>query len=233
MHISRRLDAVISMLAGEDDKYDLVADVGCDHGFTAISLITKGIAKRVTASDVRTGPLETAREHVAEYGFEDRIDICLSDGLEHISSENVPDAVILSGMGGLLICDIISKAYERQALPEVLILQPQSKNDKVRICLRDMGYEITAEDMLCEDGKFYVIIRGEARGKDGLGAPDHLKDIFGPKLIEDKNEVLKEYLLKEKKKYEKILEEMPADNEDRTEIIRKLEDMETVLDLMI
>ena len=65
-HLSHRLQAIVDLL-GDGTHYEVVADVGCDHGWVSITLIQKGIADKVIASDVRSGPLERAKEHVAQY----------------------------------------------------------------------------------------------------------------------------------------------------------------------
>ena len=40
-----------------------------------------------------------------------------------------------------------------------LILQPQSDIDRVRRCLAENGFLIIQEDMVCEDGKYYQMMK--------------------------------------------------------------------------
>ena len=56
-------------------------DIGTDHGYVPIYLVREGLAEHAVAMDVRKGPLERAKAHVAEAGLENRIDVRLSDGL--------------------------------------------------------------------------------------------------------------------------------------------------------
>ena len=62
-------------------KGHVAADIGCDHGFVSIDLVQRGICPHVYAADVRKGPLDRAKEHIAACGLKDKITAVLSDGL--------------------------------------------------------------------------------------------------------------------------------------------------------
>ena len=66
--ISDRLLACAAFVA----PGDRVADIGCDHGYLGIWLLTEGKASFVAASDLREKPLEKAKEHSLLYGTADR-----------------------------------------------------------------------------------------------------------------------------------------------------------------
>ena len=51
-----------------------VADIGCDHGYLGIWLLTEGIADHVAACDLREKPLEKAKQNGAAYGTADRME---------------------------------------------------------------------------------------------------------------------------------------------------------------
>jgi tRNA (adenine22-N1)-methyltransferase len=80
--LSNRMQALTDMVT----PGTVITDVGCDHGFVSVYLVQKGISPRVIAMDVRSGPLEHAREHIREYGLEDRIETRLSDGLHSLKT---------------------------------------------------------------------------------------------------------------------------------------------------
>ena len=63
---------------------DRVADVGCDHGYLGIYLLTNGIASSVIASDVNELPLQSARVNSRKYGVADKMRFFLSDGVRNI-----------------------------------------------------------------------------------------------------------------------------------------------------
>ena len=79
-----------------------VADVGCDHGYVSIYLVTHGIAKECIAMDVRSGPLSGAKDNIDEYGLSDSIRTRLSDGVKELK-QGEADALVIAGMGGNLM----------------------------------------------------------------------------------------------------------------------------------
>ena len=154
MELSNRLKAV----AGLVTKGNVVCDVGCDHGYVSIYLIQQKISPRVLAMDVRKGPLDGAREHIRRSGLEDRIAVRLSDGVEKLQ-KNEADTLLLAGMGGRLMAEILTRGEEKILDMKECILQPQSEIPAFRRYLREKGYQVTAEDMILEEGKYYPMMR--------------------------------------------------------------------------
>lgn len=191
IQLSKRLLAAAGMVT----KGNIVADIGCDHAYTSIYLCQAGIAPKVIAMDVNKGPLKGARAHVEEAGLSSQIDIRLSDGLQRLVPGEA-DSVLLCGMGGLLMIKILSDYPEATSSVKELILQPQSEIGEVRRYLHKQGYEITEEHMLKEDGKFYVMMRAVpcARPQSYETECDY---VYGKLLLEEKNEVLNEFLCRE------------------------------------
>ena len=191
VQLSNRLLAAARMVT----KGNIVADIGCDHAYTSIYLCQAGIAPRIIAMDVNKGPLVGAKAHVEEAGLTEQITIRLSDGLQKLLPGEA-DTVLLCGMGGLLMIKILSDYPEVTASMKELILQPQSEVGEVRKFLHKQGYEITREHMLKEDGKFYVMMRAVKCDR-----PQHYEKeceyLYGKLLLEEKNEVLSEYLDRE------------------------------------
>ena len=191
VQLSNRLLAAAGMVT----KGNIVADIGCDHAYTSIYLCQAGIAPRVIAMDVNKGPLVGAKAHVEEAGLTEQITIRLSDGLQKLLPGEA-DTVLLCGMGGLLMIKILSDYPEVTSSLKELILQPQSEVGEVRKFLHKQGYEITREHMLKEDGKFYVMMRAVQCDR-----PQHYEKeseyLYGKLLLEEKNEILSEYLDRE------------------------------------
>ena len=153
MHISRRLERVASFVKGGG----VVADVGTDHGYIPIYLVKEKRAVSAIAMDVRMGPLSRAKEHIAEYGLEKQISVRLSDGLEKLCP-NEADTVVIAGMGGELMIRILQQGRHMWDSVKQWVLSPQSELAQVRRFLVEQGFRIEKEDMLEEDGKFYVIL---------------------------------------------------------------------------
>lgn len=207
--VTSRLSLRMRALAELVGPCDVLADVGCDHGFLAIYFVLSEKAKRAIAMDVQPGPLERAREHVRLYGCEDRIALRLADGLGALEPGEA-DAILIAGMGGGTILHILEEGWEKAKAAKELILQPQSEISRVRKFLLERGYCIEAEDMVEEDGKFYPMMRavpadcgknqnrgklpnrGENRGREEEWSREELR--FGKRLIRERHPVLERYL---------------------------------------
>ncbi len=207
IELSARMQALVKMVS----KGSVVCDVGCDHGWVSIYLVQKGIAQRVYAMDVRTGPLERAKEHIIRYQLEEAIETRLSDGLTNLAIGEA-DCMICAGMGGPLMMKILTEGREKARGMKELILQPQSELARFRRFLREEGYKIVAEDMVLEDGKFYPMMKVEPVEKQeklNLSAEEQqLWDAYGEYLLKEKHPVLKKYLLKGKEQAENLLQHL-------------------------
>lgn len=172
-----------------------VCDIGCDHGFVSIYLVQKKIAPRVIAMDIRSGPLSRAREHILQYGLEEKIETRLSDGLTKLTIGEA-EAMICAGMGGPLMIKILEEGRRQAYAMKELILQPQSEIEEFRRYLRTHGYHIIKEDMVLEDGKYYPMMKAVPCTTSGKGEHKELQieDRFGQYLLEHKHPVLKRFL---------------------------------------
>ncbi len=135
-----------------------VADIGCDHAYVAIDLCQNNACRRVIAMDVRKGPLEIADANVRRAGLETMIELRLSDGLDRLRTGEV-DAVVIAGMGGLLIRDILLRGQDVVDSLSYMVLQPQSEIEEVRRYVRDHAFEIMNEAMIWDKGKPYFAMQ--------------------------------------------------------------------------
>ena len=197
MQLSKRLDAVVK-LAG---KCSCVADVGTDHGYIPIYMVQNQLAQSAIAMDVNKGPLERADSNIRAYRMKEKIQTRLSDGVAALR-EKEADTVIIAGMGGLLTIRILEAGEKVLKSVKTLVLQPQSEIGLVRKYLAEHGYQITAEDMVLDEGKYYPMMRAEHGTKEKWNAQEYE---FGKYLIQDKNPVLMEFLKKEEKLCQEIL----------------------------
>ena len=90
--ISERLRTAAGLI-GEGER---LADVGTDHGYVPIYLVERKHIPSAIAMDIRTGPLERAREHIRMYGMEDYIQTRLSDGVAALKPDEV-DTILVRG----------------------------------------------------------------------------------------------------------------------------------------
>ncbi len=219
--LSQRLKSISAMVS----VGNTVADVGCDHGFLSIYLVLMGIAPSVIASDLREGPLKAAKTHVTEYGLDKEIQIRLSDGLTGILPGET-QTIILAGMGGGLMLDILKKGRKTLSKARELILQPQSDVPLVRGVFRENGIIPVDEDLILEEGKYYFPMKFELNeGKipdlDIIPEIETVEDRYGPLLIKKKHPLLKQYLLKEQLRLNGILENLKVSRKIHAEKYRE------------
>ncbi len=141
-----------------------VADIGSDHAYLPCYLVAQGICPRAVASDLRPGPLENAKKNIAACGLSEKIVTRLSDGLDGISPEEADD-IVLTGMGGTLMAQLLSRAPWLKDERKRLILQPMSHAQDVREFLYSNGFEIEAENACGQDGKLYLCMLARYTGK--------------------------------------------------------------------
>ncbi len=193
VRISDRLRTVAHMC----DKGAVVADIGTDHGYLPIYLVQEGIALSAIAMDLRKGPLDKAKKHISDNCLEDKIETRLSDGLEKLS-ENEADIITICGMGGRLIADIVTKGMNVITQNTTLIVSPQSEVGDFRHFLVSQGFTVIDEQMLKEDGKYYFIIKCRKSDESVHSEYSETQYEYGWKLLEKRDRVLYEYLVKEK-----------------------------------
>lgn len=155
----------------------VVADVGCDHGYTSIYLLEKGIAKEVYACDVKEGPLSTARRNCRGLGLGERISFFLSDGVSSVPRDF--DTLICAGMGADVMVSILSAAPWLESGNYHLILQCQSKTPTLRKFLSERGYRIRNESVV-RDGRFLYTVMDVVYEKETL---TEAETYFSPALV--------------------------------------------------
>ena len=160
MELTKRLLAVASFV--RDGAY--LIDVGTDHAYLPIYLAETGKISAATASDINEGPCESARTHIAENGFADKISVVRANGLAGHAARGKTD-IVIAGMGGALICDILEKADFIKNPDVRLILQPMRNAPDVRAYLLWNGFRIVDEALAREGERIYEIICAEYCGE--------------------------------------------------------------------
>ena len=193
MELSKRLQAVVNLMP----PMDTVCDVGCDHGYVAITFVQNGIAGRVIAMDVNAGPLEQARKNAALFGVTDKLEFRLSDGLAKVKPGEA-DAFLCAGMGGRLMVRIMTEGRDVMSRMKGAVLQPQSELALVRRHIYETGWHIVKEDMVFEEdsdtpakGIYYPMMYIEP-GEAPM--PDEAELTYGPLLLREQHPVLRQFL---------------------------------------
>lgn len=198
-----KLNYRLMTVANFVQKKRSIIDVGCDHALLSIYLVQNFEPKKVIASDIKEGPLVHARENIQKYHVEDQISVKLGVGIETIEEDI--DTIIISGMGGLNMIGILKYSRDKYKNIDTIILSPNSDTDKVRKEICKLGFYIAKEALVKDKNIIYPVILFQ-RGKRKYHYQDYL---YGPYLIQNKDSLLIEYLLREKEKKEKLLEVLP------------------------
>lgn len=144
----------------------VLADIGTDHAYVPLFLLECGRIPSAIAMDVNRGPLERAKVNVRSSGYEDCIDLRLSDGFAALMPGEAKSAVI-AGMGGPLTIRILKEGARTVRALDECILQPQSEVEQVRAFLLGEGFSFLEEDMVEEDGKYYPMMKVRPPAESG------------------------------------------------------------------
>ena len=220
--ISKRLELVASFVP----QGAILLDVGSDHAYLPIDLVEKGRIKSAIAGEVVEGPYQSAVKNVEAHGLKEKIQVRLANGLAAFEEVDQVSVITIAGMGGRLIATILEEGLDKLANVERLILQPNNREDDLRIWLQDHDFQIVAESILEEAGKFYEILVVEA-GQMKLSASDVR---FGPFLSKEVSPVFVQKWQKEAAKLEFALNQIPEKNiEERQVLAHKIQAIKEVL----
>jgi tRNA (adenine22-N1)-methyltransferase len=221
MQLSKRLHAVASLVT----VGNRVVDIGCDHAYTSIYLAENQISPKIIAMDVNQGPIDRAKENIMKYGYDSVIEVRKSNGLEKVEPGEI-DTILIAGMGGGLTLQILSEHMEVVHKAKELVLQPQSDIKMVRVMLQENGLIITKENMIKEDGKYYVMMKAEQSTCDHkqeeykLLSEEHFT--YGRLLLEQNHPVLYDFMLWDLGLCQNIIDSL-AEEQTENQINRKKE----------
>ena len=157
------LDPRLSLVASFVRQGSVVADIGTDHAYLPVYLVQTGRCPRAVASDLRPGPLENAKQTVAQAGLADKIETVLSDGLDALPPFCADD-VAFAGMGGILIAELLERAAWLKTPAVRIIAQPMSHAEDVRLWLYENGFTIDRESCVFDRHRGYVALAAHYTG---------------------------------------------------------------------
>ena len=207
-----RLKCIISLLYGGGR----LLDIGTDHAYLPAYCVGNGLFESAIVSDINDGPLEKARKTILENGLDGKIKVIKSDGFRSLP-ENCADEVVIAGMGGILIAEILAEAPWLKKEGVHLVLQPMTHAEDIRLFLSENGFSILSEKACAEGGKPYCVISAEYSGKRVSHEEGYF---FYGELPEDKGEEAEEYLKKVFSSLNKKLNGLKCSGEDKAEIMR-------------
>ncbi|EGL83424.1 protein of unknown function DUF633 [Caldalkalibacillus thermarum TA2.A1] len=225
--LSKRLAAVASFIP----IGTRIADIGTDHAYLPVYLALQGKISTAIAGDVNEGPLALAKAHVQQYQLESVIDVRKGDGLEVIAPGEV-DVIVIAGMGGSLMQEILSRGQDKLEGVRRLVVQPNVSAHVLRMWMMEHGWELKGEKIVDENGKYYEILMAEPGDGETpyaeLSSQEKARAILmGPFLLAEKNEVFKRKWQQEYELRKRILSslkksESEASQEKREHIEQEL-----------
>jgi len=195
----------LKLIADKIPKCNILCDIGTDHGYIPVYAVKNKLCNKALACDVKKGPLKFAEANVKKYGFEKIIDIRQGDGLEPVN-ENESDVVVIAGMGGELIKNILDNGIEKAKKAKRLILQPMNSIDEVRKWLYANGFDIIDEELINEGEKIYNVIIANWTGINKN--VDMINFYIGEKLIEKKDPLLTKLLKRKINQIQNVLKQI-------------------------
>jgi len=206
MALSERLLAIAALI----DKGQTMADIGSDHGFLPKYLWDNGICPKIIVTDISPDSLQKAVS-----AFPDNpagVFFRQGSGLAPLDFSEA-DVVVIAGMGGVLITQILGHDIKKTLSFKKYVLQPRNGAGKLRYWLKEAGFMINSEH-LAREGKFICEIIAASPPADIETLPD-LKDYPGdiryeiPTALTDDNSGLLSLFIKRKIDIElKILKKM-------------------------
>ena len=225
------LSVRMKMIVGLVPEGVTVADIGTDHGYVASYLVKEKKYKKAIATDVNEGPIKKAQKNIDALKLSDKIETRLGDGLDVLEDGEV-DTVVIAGMGGMLICKMLSEAAEKLTKIDKLILQPQSDIEEVRRHVHKLGFKIERESICMEDGKFYIAIRAVHGEEDPPYSDTEYR--FSRILSEEGGTIFRSYMRMMTDKMASLLETLDAPGlelgeramERKEELIKEIKELQ-------
>ena len=196
-----RLEQIESLVTKKE-----VIDIGSDHGYLIVNLFKNKKITKAHIGEVNVDPLLNAYYNIKKNNFDHLTKFYLSDGLKNINPELKNVDVILAGMGGKLIWEIISKNHLENV---EFIIQPNNNEIFLRNKLKEKDWEIEKELLVEENEIIYSIMKINPLKKNTYDENELIlgryekNDLYIKKIIKE-NEYLKT-LLKKIPEGEKII----------------------------
>lgn len=151
-----KLDSRLNLCASFVRNDVKVADIGTDHAYLPVWLCKKGIATSALACDIGQEPLQNGIKTIEKYNAENMVEARLCNGLEKVNDDEAQD-IIIAGMGGETIAEIIANWQFSKNNDKHFILQPMTRSEELIEFLYKNGFEIL-EQSCCKERKIYTVM---------------------------------------------------------------------------
>jgi len=196
-----------------------VADIGADHAQLAIYLAEHNIAPSIIIGELSDGPYTRACRAVKGSTAGHRIEVRQGNGLQILSKGEV-NCVVLAGMGGDTIIDILAYDWDKAASFQSYVFQPMSKAEVLRQRLASRGWIIEDERLVEEHGRIYLIVTCHPGN-----CPYHLNGLeleLGPVILKADSEIKRQYIARYLQKCRQIYMELQQSPLHRNRILANI-----------
>lgn len=183
----------------------ITADIGTDHGYLLRYLFDEEKIEKAFACDLNIKPLNYAKMNLSKYIETGRIELRLGSGLNPLKEEDGVECIVIAGMGGKTMIEILEEGKDILQGVKRIVLAPNASWEILREYIIDEDYIIIDEDLVLEDSRFYPIIIIE-KGRSSKLTETEL--FLGPRLIEKKHYLLKDFFAYEKERTDKNILKM-------------------------
>lgn len=152
-----KLDGRLALCASFVREGARVADIGTDHAYLPVWLCKTGVIKEALACDIGQEPLQNGIKTVYKYGAQGSVRTRLCNGLSGVKSDEADD-IVIAGMGGETIAQIIDGWEFSKAPGKRFILQPMTRCRELIEFLCLNGFEILRQECCRERGKVYTVM---------------------------------------------------------------------------
>lgn len=185
------LELRLLMIAEMIPKCDVLSDIGTDHAYIPIFVAQKNLCNTIIATDIHEGPLKIARRNIENYGVTHMIQTRIGDGLKCLDDHEL-DIVLICGMGGLTITEMLQVQKDKVEKCHQLIVQCMYADEMLREYCYENGLNIVEERICMDRNKLYTAMRIVPRGQ-----PIKLHPVFhhaSSSLLEQEDPLVLKYL---------------------------------------
>ena len=211
--MSRRIEKIADMV----NEGVIAADIGTDHAFLPILLVSSGRVRKAYACDVTEGPLKAAQRNIAKQGLSDRITTILCDGFDGVPFDT--ECAVIAGMGYFTCTGILERAMDRLDRLSQIIVEVNRNTADMRRWISDHHFTIDQEVLISERGFDYIAISFHTACHEPLSEPEIL---CGTDLLA-KQEGYAEYCDRQIAKIEKVLAVIKKEDDRRGHLLNELE----------
>lgn len=184
------LSSRLKTIARSINPYETFADIGSDHGYLPCYVCSRDETVQAIIGEVNIGPLNNAKANIEKYELTQQISARLGNGLSVIKTDDKIDKIVIAGMGGILIKQILSENLNKLSNHHKLILQPNNNAPQLRVFLMQQKFEITNEYLVLDNDIIYEIIEAEKSDKDFNYTEREI--LFGPTTYKNKSKLFYE-----------------------------------------